>query len=217
VRKTLGLHEIAAVRSTEIDKEAGIIRLTTILAHASGEWISSEWPVCPVPETAAPHRMGAALTYARRYALFTLVGIAGEDDLDAPDLMGARDPASASNGHQSPTHPAEPQSSSKASLEPRRRVPSSTDGHRLQRGAPPTLQGQLSAVLREELLAEVANLGGSEEAALWAHKRMAAKNTLSGRDAQMVEEAFARRLGDLEAVEPAPSSIASRDRSTGAG
>jgi hypothetical protein len=35
---------------------------------------------------AAPHRMGAALTYARRYALFTLVGIAGEDDLDAPDL-----------------------------------------------------------------------------------------------------------------------------------
>ena len=31
-------------------------------------------------------RMGAALTYARRYALFALVGIAGEDDLDAPDL-----------------------------------------------------------------------------------------------------------------------------------
>jgi ERF superfamily len=30
--------------------------------------------------------MGAALTYARRYALFTMVGIAGEDDLDAPDL-----------------------------------------------------------------------------------------------------------------------------------
>src|SRR5215208_8536344 len=30
--------------------------------------------------------MGAALTYARRYALFTLVGIAGEDDLDAPAL-----------------------------------------------------------------------------------------------------------------------------------
>jgi hypothetical protein len=31
--------------------------------------------------------MGAALTYARRYALFALVGIAGEDDLDAPDLL----------------------------------------------------------------------------------------------------------------------------------
>ena len=48
---------------------------------------SSDWPVCPISETAAPHRMGAALTYARRYALFTLVGIAGEDDLDAPDLV----------------------------------------------------------------------------------------------------------------------------------
>ena len=66
---------------------AGLIRLTTTLAHSSGEWVSSDWPVCPVSETAAPHRMGAALTYARRYALFTLVGIAGEDDLDAPDLL----------------------------------------------------------------------------------------------------------------------------------
>ena len=86
VRKTLSQHEIATVQTTAIDNEAGLIRLTTILAHASGEWMSSDWPVCPISETAAPHRMGAALTYARRYALFTLVGIAGEDDLDAPDL-----------------------------------------------------------------------------------------------------------------------------------
>src|SRR6516162_10187463 len=49
------------------------------LARASGEWIASDWPVCPIAETANPQRMGAALTYARRYALFTLVGIAGED------------------------------------------------------------------------------------------------------------------------------------------
>lgn len=86
VRKSLGRHEIATVQTTAIDAESGLIRLTTVLAHSSGEWISSDWPVCPVSETAAPHRMGAALTYARRYALFTLVGIAGEDDLDAPDL-----------------------------------------------------------------------------------------------------------------------------------
>jgi hypothetical protein len=63
------------------------VRLSTILAHASGEWIASDWPVCPITDTAAPHRMGAALTYARRYCLFTLVGIAGEEDLDAPDLV----------------------------------------------------------------------------------------------------------------------------------
>src|SRR5580700_12160285 len=86
VRKALGGHEIATVQMTAIDKEAGLIRLTTTLAHSSGKWLSSEWPVCPIAETAAPRRMGAALTYARRYALFTLVGIAGEDDLDASDL-----------------------------------------------------------------------------------------------------------------------------------
>jgi hypothetical protein len=37
-------------------------------------------------DLASPKRLGAALTYARRYALFALVGIAGEDDLDAQDL-----------------------------------------------------------------------------------------------------------------------------------
>src|SRR6476469_1067976 len=87
VREALGKHEIALVHTTAIDNEVGLIRLTTVLAHSSGEWVSSDWPVCPVSETVAPHRLGAALTYARRYALFTLVGIAGEDDADAPDLV----------------------------------------------------------------------------------------------------------------------------------
>ena len=87
VRKTLGQYEIATVQTTAIDQAAGIVNLTTVLAHSSGEWIASDWPVSPIAETERPHRMGAALTYARRYALFTLVGIAGEDDLDAPDLI----------------------------------------------------------------------------------------------------------------------------------
>src|SRR5713101_1284398 len=86
VRKSLGRHEIATVQTTEIDKDAGLVRLTTVLAHASGEWLSSDWPVCAISDSGSPQRMGTALTYARRYALFTLVGIAGEDDLDAPDL-----------------------------------------------------------------------------------------------------------------------------------
>src|SRR5882672_5177763 len=99
VRKILGQHEIATIQTTMIDQAAGQIRLTTLLAHASGEWISSDWPVCASNETATPQRMGAALTYARRYALFTLVGIAGEDDLDAPDLgHGAPSPAGSSVG-----------------------------------------------------------------------------------------------------------------------
>ena len=60
VRKCLGQHEIATVQSTAIDRETGLIRLTTTLVHASGEWVSSDWPVCPASDTAAPHRMGAA-------------------------------------------------------------------------------------------------------------------------------------------------------------
>jgi hypothetical protein len=109
VRKSLGRHEIATFQTTAIDKDTGLVRLTTLLAHSSGEWVSSEWPVCPITDTASPQRMGAALTYARRYALFTLVGIAGEDDLDAPDLGATpkagveqslrSDHRSQSNGH----------------------------------------------------------------------------------------------------------------------
>src|ERR1700722_4411178 len=94
VRKTLGQHEIATVQTTAIDQAAGLVNLTPLLAHSSGEWIASDWPVCAIADTATPHRMGAALTYARRYALFTLVGIAGEDDLDAPDLITPTAPTS---------------------------------------------------------------------------------------------------------------------------
>src|SRR5437588_775062 len=98
VRKTLGRHEIATIQSTAVDPSTGTINLTTMLAHASGEWIASDWPVCPLADMAAPRRMGAALTYARRYALFTLVGIAGEDDLDAPDLNGRPQPGGGDSG-----------------------------------------------------------------------------------------------------------------------
>jgi len=80
------------MQTTAIDQTACIVNLTTVLAHSSGEWIASDWPICPISETATPHRMGAALTYARRYALFTLVGIAGEDDIDAPHLRSSHRP-----------------------------------------------------------------------------------------------------------------------------
>ena len=66
MRKTLSQHEIATVQTTAVDQTAGIVNLTTVLAHSSGEWIASDWPVCAISETATPHRMGAALTYARR-------------------------------------------------------------------------------------------------------------------------------------------------------
>ena len=59
VRKTLWQQGIAVIQTTSTDPAAGVIMLTTMLAHASGEWIASDWPVCPIAETATPPRMGA--------------------------------------------------------------------------------------------------------------------------------------------------------------
>jgi hypothetical protein len=95
LRKALSQQEIAMIQTTRIEASTEKVYLITLLAHSSGEWISSEWPVCSGKETEAPHRIGAALTYARRYALFALVGIAGEDDLDAPDVVGPSPPGAA--------------------------------------------------------------------------------------------------------------------------
>jgi ERF superfamily len=67
IRKTLGQHEIATVQSTSVDQIAGLIRLKTVLAHSSGEWISSDWPVCPLEDMASPKRMGAAMRGAMLY------------------------------------------------------------------------------------------------------------------------------------------------------
>src|SRR6202163_4881800 len=53
VRKTLGQHQIAAIQTTAIDQAAGLVNLTTMLAHASGEWIASDWPGCLIPDMAS--------------------------------------------------------------------------------------------------------------------------------------------------------------------
>jgi ERF superfamily len=188
VRKSLGRHEIATVQTTSIDEGAGLIRLTTTLAHSSGEWVSSDWPVCPVSETAAPHRMGAALTYARRYALFTLVGIAGEDDADAPDLtapapantLGASGRSTNGNG------------STPVGLPPGRRNGKLSAGQRK-----PVLTEPESAVLRDQLLRELASLNSPDEMASWAHRILPAKNTLTAVDARLLEEAFASKMTAL--------------------
>jgi hypothetical protein len=44
----LSQHEIAIVQTTAVDNAAGIVNLTTVLAHSSGEWIASDWPVCGI-------------------------------------------------------------------------------------------------------------------------------------------------------------------------
>src|SRR5262245_28157735 len=186
VRKKLGQHEIATVQTTAVDQAAGLVNLTTMLAHASGEWIASEWPVCPIAEMANPQRMGAALTYARRYALFTLVGIAGEDDLDAPDLCTPP-----------PTTLARTRTGS-GEL----RFPPRSDGNGRTRAAArvastPVLSSDESAALRDRLLGEIAALQSQESATSWAKGALAAKNQLTASDAKLLEEAFEKRLSEL--------------------
>ena len=95
MRKSLGQHEIATIQTTAIDQAAG----HDPSDHPAGACLRGMDRVglagVPDQRDRQPHRMGAALTYARRYALFALVGIAGEDDLDAPDLIGEPSPATA--------------------------------------------------------------------------------------------------------------------------
>jgi hypothetical protein len=191
VRKALGKHEIATVQTTSIDQEAGLIRLTTVLAHSSGEWVSSDWPVCPVSETAAPHKMGAALTYARRYALFTLVGIAGEDDLDAPDLPGLK----LDGGTAGPSNLEKPNGHADAI----RSIPPYRKGSpRQPRPSVPILNPDASATMRDRLAAAITGLRSVDVAVEWARESIAAKNTLTAEDAGIVETAFRDRMQVLE-------------------
>jgi hypothetical protein len=203
VRKVLGQHEIATVQTTSIDQDASLINLTTVLAHASGEWIASDWPVCAVSETATPHRMGAALTYARRYALFTLVGIAGEDDLDAPDPNPTESTEAPRNGRSSPNGG---QKNSRQNLPADRTVNS----------ANVVLKSQLSGVLRDQLLSELKDVGSVGAAAIWARRILPAKNSLSATDARQLENAFQARLAALESGidNPTPSVERKQSQST---
>jgi ERF superfamily len=209
VRKTLGQHEIATVQTTAIDQAAGQVNLTTVLAHASGEWIASDWPVCAVADIATPRRMGAALTYARRYALFTLVGIAGEDDLDAPDLtspataqtLEPEKPNGTSNGWPNGGHYNRgPHQTPQAALR--------HDAKMHRKPAEPILAPAASAQMRDRLVAELNAIANSDDAALWAHRSLPAKNRLTEVDAQLVEEGFRVRLANFANLAKPASSFA---------
>jgi hypothetical protein len=219
LRKCLSRQEIAILQTTVIDREASLIRLNTVLAHASGEWVSSDWPVCPASETATPHRMGAALTYARRYALFTLVGIAGEDDLDAPDLHASLktdgDQPAGSNGHSANGHARA--AAAPAPEAARRRSPP------VRPSAAAMFSPNDSLVLRDCLLKELDALQSADEAAAWAHRCLPCKNTLTAADAQQVEVSFAAKIaafgdkqldgGPTETVQSRSEVVAARSES----
>jgi ERF superfamily/YqaJ-like viral recombinase domain len=200
VRKTLGQHEIATVQTTAIDQAAGTVNLTTVLAHASGEWVSSDWPVCTIADSEEPHRVGAALTYARRYALFTLVGIAGEDDLDAPDLVTPRQSSSNAKTDRSRRSPSGNGSldSRAANLSARTTLPRQPKANGSNGAVPLTsavvLDFAASATLRDQMLAELNDIGSGDAAALWAKRRFPDKNKLNAADAKHIEMVFRKKF-----------------------
>jgi hypothetical protein len=147
--------------------------------------------------------MGAALTYARRYALFTLVGIAGEDDLDAPDLntedkadlcrkSGLLQVAGQLAVDKGPAVPQEP-----------RRA-------KIARTAKIALTEPESAAERARMIAEIERLQSSDEAADWVHSNLPAKNALTPEDGDVVEAAFQERLFAIDGIQPDPLSLEER-------
>jgi hypothetical protein len=188
VRKSLGGHQIAVLQTTEIDRPSGTVNLTTVLMHTSGEWISSDWPVCQLSDAAMPRRMGAALTYARRYSLFALVGIAGEDDTD---LDAAEAPATTSTINASQSAPV--------------RMPARPIGQVIS--PKPNLTIDLSAARREHLLNQIGNWASLDVLQGEAIKVLREKNSLLTTDAKMIEAEFEARLAFLETESNAAKAL----------
>jgi hypothetical protein len=179
VRKTLGKHEIAVLQTTDMDRDSGLVVLTTTLAHGSGEWIAARWPVCRVDSLPEPKLMGAALTYARRYGLFTLVGLAGEDDLDAPELSDAVRPDAGL---------VDRPSSSKANKETRR-----------PRGRPRKPLVEVAPSPSPDLAAELAALRDADALLRWALEALPRRYRLSDEERAELDAAFLARAEALGA------------------
>jgi ERF superfamily len=189
IRKVLGGQQIAVTQTTAIDRASGTVNLTTILVHTSGEWISSDWPVCQLSETATPRRMGAALTYARRYALFTMVGIAGEDDLDAPEIANEEPKKDRTAEDLAPRNGHGPKPADASRSPPR-----------IARPVQEKLDAEASVAARVQLIQEIQTLpeGELESRAIAILK---AKNRLSAEDAKQVEVAFELRMSQDDSTD----------------
>jgi hypothetical protein len=74
----LAKHELSIIQPTFVD--SGVIFIRTRLMHSSGQWIESDYPVGPI--NGDHQKMGGALTYSRRYAICSILGVAAEEDTD---------------------------------------------------------------------------------------------------------------------------------------
>jgi hypothetical protein len=162
--------------------------------------------------------MGAALTYARRYALFTLVGIAGEDDLDAPDLCTPAPSMTAGATGFAADRGANPTKLTGGSqLSPRPYGNGRVHGAAVKAATAAVLSPDESATLRDRLLGDIAGLQSQESATSWAQRALAAKNRLTSQDAKLLEDAFEKRLLQFLLTESAELSTREPSEASNAG
>jgi hypothetical protein len=197
-RRTLGRHELAIVQTTEIDP-AGTVILTTMLVHASGEWIATRWPVCPLEACSDPKRMGAALTYARRYSLFALVGLAGEDDLDAPGVKRVpREPADRDARRPRPTLAvSSPVPATRSARGARLQVLSPAGPQRPRRDAGDSETP--ASILTTDPLADLARTDSEDALMRWAIAVLPHRNALDAEARAALDSAFRDRAETLGA------------------
>ena len=208
VRKSLGKYELALIQTTHVDRERSLVLLTTTIAHGSGEWISGLWPVCTMGELAHPKLMGAALTYARRYCLFTMVGLAGEDDVDAPDLLTAKPLNAAANGADSGTTiradretPLQVGScaSSDRSAEAYGGSPAELDRRRRRRAARRIPSSSSSFASSKDPSSDLVHITDAEMLFRWALETLPARNKLDEKQRAALDAAFLARADAIGA------------------
>jgi ERF superfamily len=216
VRKTLGKYELAVIQTTHVDRESALVLLITTVAHGSGEWVSASWPVCRIADIANPKLMGAALTYARRYGLFTVVGLAGEDDLDAPPGFAGDQPSSSpveSVRSETPDyligHPVEEQDVRQRALQldsadsrAARCLPLKPNGggvRSTRRDASTPRDERTSAADPQNSIRELAAIEDPEALFRWARAILPLRNRLSDEARGTLDAAFLKRAQEINA------------------
>ena len=81
-REPLSSNGLAVIQSTKTTPEGKLV-LVTMLAHTSGQWMISEFPI--IAKTMDSQGIGSALTYSKRYSLSAMIGIVADEDKDDDD------------------------------------------------------------------------------------------------------------------------------------
>lgn len=101
VRPILGKYGLSIIQPPSNDNDGVYIR--TLLMHESGEWIETE-PLILKPEKNTPQGVGSAITYGRRYAISSVLGISSEEDDDG----NANEKKADDKGNAKSTTPSKP-------------------------------------------------------------------------------------------------------------